>query len=538
VRSDRKHAPAPALLEGISRYHIMERSQGFRIEGGLDRIPVDVHLNGTHWTVRDALEDDEEKFVYPYSIGLYNFRSLVRTIANRLMGMWHPDENTLVWGGIYDWAIAQTSHAICTRVRDQWQRLLVTLPEAVRRVTRRVFAATFNSYDLGCETWDALYTGEYAQLIQDIVKFPAAAIACHCATRLGVNVAQSLRIQREFSKQGSLPGSTEDRFGTIYKRTWTDPFVEKDQDAEIALARRSRTARLASDWKAFFSYTGTAYRSLNRTLMALPGAIPYGLLCSFPYARPERPVTDRVELLALLFFCEQLGLYRYQDKEGRYEERPVAEHWAYSLFSKATREGIARALHRYDAHMHREPRALTASSIYDLVRFICLHCAQLPAASKQNVVGLTELAIEKHNEQFQQMLAEAIEHVDANAYLAIPPIEPPVNPVIRLLRTAAEVVQEGWHMGHCIPMYVDEAIRGQAYLFHVTYQGEEASAMVSAQGHVVMCQGPRSRTNGASAYGIRILSRWAKGLCQALIEPECSPELDAINEDMVREVVV
>jgi hypothetical protein len=287
---------------------------------------------------------------------------------------------------------------------------------------------------------------------------------------------------------------------------------------------------LAEDWKALFSPLAAANRSLKRTLMRLPGGLPSRLCNSFPFADLARPMTERVELLTLLLFCEQMARYNYPLENGGFEQRPPSAHRAYPIFSKARREDILRALKRLSAHQ-RQPalQTPTAASLNALVRFLTLYCANHPDnAYPDTIVGLTERAIEQRNLDFHAELERCLAEINPAAPLAIPPIPAPANPAIRLLTTAGEVVEEGARMEHCIALYTSDATEGRAYLFHLSYRESEATALVNRHGVVEQCEGgPRGhRTNAASAYGWRALTRWGEALPQDRARQE-DPEAQA-----------
>ena len=65
-------------------------------------------------------------------------------------------------------------------------------------------------------------------------------------------------------------------------------------------------------------------------------------------------------------------------------------------------------------------------------------------------------------------------------------------------------------MGHCVYLYVNDAIRGKSFLFHTSYKGEMATTEVDSSGRVRQSYGPHNMVNKASRYAERILSEWGK----------------------------
>src|SRR5207237_508482 len=96
-----------------------------------------------------------------------------------------------------------------------------------------------------------------------------------------------------------------------------------------------------------------------------------------------------------------------------------------------------------------------------------------------------------------------------DALMARPPIPLPDDPRVRFLDTVAGVCAEAETMQHCVASYIDLAVMGNCYLFHVSYQGEEATVEVGVEGKARQAQGPRNQPNRAARWGKRVLNRWA-----------------------------
>ena len=68
-------------------------------------------------------------------------------------------------------------------------------------------------------------------------------------------------------------------------------------------------------------------------------------------------------------------------------------------------------------------------------------------------------------------------------------------------------------MKHCIATRAYDAVRGNAYLFHVEHKGQSASVEVSPySGNVVQAAGPGNELNQAAKWATRVLNRWGRGL--------------------------
>src|SRR5207237_7604362 len=75
----------------------------------------------------------------------------------------------------------------------------------------------------------------------------------------------------------------------------------------------------------------------------------------------------------------------------------------------------------------------------------------------------------------------------------MPPIPLPEVAEVRFLDTVGAVCNEAERMQHCVATYVDLAVQGNCFLFHVDYKGEEATIEVGCEGAVRQAQGPRNQ---------------------------------------------
>ena len=115
------------------------------------------------------------------------------------------------------------------------------------------------------------------------------------------------------------------------------------------------------------------------------------------------------------------------------------------------------------------------------------------------IVGLAEKAIRWHGTAGREREArKTIKRFGTERKLALPPIPLPEVPGIHLLKTVGDAVAEGERMQHCIASYSDQAVEGRCFLFHVEYQGENASVEVSYTGKVVQARGPCNSSNKAA----------------------------------------
>jgi hypothetical protein len=138
--------------------------------------------------------------------------------------------------------------------------------------------------------------------------------------------------------------------------------------------------------------------------------------------------------------------------------------------------------------------------------------ADYPEAHNGNVVGLAERAIRWHQKRHRDQIEAMLRAYGPARMTAWPPVPLPTADGVRFLDSVAAVCQEAEAMQHCVAWYVEQAVNGGCYLFHVAHRGEDATVEVGAEGRVRQSQGPRNQSNAAATYGKRVLGRWAKGL--------------------------
>jgi hypothetical protein len=459
----------------VSRYRFHDSPDGFSVEGD-ERPPVEVHFQPTGLEARYA-----ETFAPGASerFGFFNFGKLLEFVARGLMRDWQPVEG---WFGARAWAQQQTARAIARRLREHWLRLISRANSDVLAVQRAIFAVTFGDAPLAAEP--AFYRNPF--LVQDVLHFPACAIAVRNAWTL----TRELPIRR-------LSNSTQARELHALARSMglslhlhTGAPTEPDVSAQLE--------RLA-DWKALFADTGESYRSLNRTLMNLPGRIPHRLVCNLRRVHLERPLEHRLEVLVVALYA---GIRADREEAG--ESRVDHGH----LIQHARPAQIRSALARLAQHLHQPLDLRRSSDLRQLVQFV----ADYSEAHEGNLAGLIDRAVRWHRDQQQEQMAAMRRHYGADTATAAPPIPLPEIAEVRFLDTVGAICTEAEQMQHCIASYIDLAVQGNCYLFHVSHRGEEATIEVGWEGKVRQSQGPRNQRNRASIWGKRVLERWAAQL--------------------------
>jgi hypothetical protein len=248
-----------------------------------------------------------------------------------------------------------------------------------------------------------------------------------------------------------------------------------------------------ADWRSLFSPTGQSYRSLNRTLMNLPGRIPPSLVTNLTHFILPRPITDRIEL-TLSLLINNVG------------ELPNN----YPIYLHAKRESIIRAMRRVSDYNHTNLSPNRTRDIWEFVRFVYDGDDNTPYHG--SIVGLAERAINFHRYSLAEQREKTLQEFGGDQITTRPPIPLPEIEGISFLDTVASVVDEGKQMNHCIASYARQAVCGSSYLFHVERNGESASIEVDRSGCIVQAYGPRNCKNKAVVWGTRILRQWGNDL--------------------------
>jgi hypothetical protein len=252
---------------------------------------------------------------------------------------------------------------------------------------------------------------------------------------------------------------------------------------------------LLLEWRSIYSDTGNPYRSLDRTLMNLPGRVPLDLLAILNHVHLRRPLTDRVELITLL--------ERYSLAMARESGVTILDVW-----HNARRDQIIRAMHRVGDHLRT---ALSPNTRQDISTFISFVMDGELESYAGGLVGLAERSIDFHRNHLSEQREQVLKKLGGQTKAAMPPVPLPQLPGIKFLSTVEEIVAEGHEMSHCIADYAKGAVQGRSYLFHVERNGKHASVQV-VRGRVAQSYGPMNKINDASIWGRRVLSPWAKSL--------------------------
>lgn len=471
-----------------SKYEIRERADAFAVLG-LDRCPVMVQAFPTYLALQLFDPNDPNRPLgRAVSFGFYDFHRLMDSIGNGLMAGWAAREDGR-WGGARRWAVTQTKRAIAKRVHAQWQRLLTTIDPTVLAVHRAMFAAAFRTGRIAFEP--ELYRDRY--IVRDILRYRAAAVA---ATYVNEGAIALLKRQVLALPAAAALREKAKAFGA-------------DLDIDVRVRKGylypAQEVNALHNWVGLFSPTGKGYRSLNRTLMNLPGGVSGRRLTCLAAVQLDHPVVDRLELTTI---CCAASLEDANSPRNRVTNQCV--------FLGARRGQVAEAMRRVAAHTHDDLSPTRSDDVATVVQFL----ADYPDPHRGNIVGLADKAIAWHRDQQAQAVEATASLLGADTATSLPPIPLPDVPGVRFLTTVGEVCEEGVRMDHCIATYADQAVNGECYLFHAERDGEWASVEVSPRGKVVQSQGPKNRRNGTSRWAAGVLNRWGRQFRMAPVGPD------------------
>jgi PcfJ-like protein len=425
--------------EPVSPDWIWELTKDFH---GLQRYPVTVTQRPYSWQV--DVEGDLPAYMKHTDVDLMYWLSLFRTITESFIYPYkgvdpalyadersEHDPNRRDPARPYDWKkylLEKCRRVLYKRLLCQYQRLLGRINEDVRSVHKSLFVNCFGYPAPQIVKSPDFYDRRY--IVHDVLTYRAAAIACYLADSID---------------------------------------------------------HLES-WQGLFSPTGQPYRSLNRTLTALPAGMSPELVSRLREVELERPIYDRVELIVAI---------AGRDSHNR------------RVFMHAQRGDIEDAFRRVSEKIGGNLRGTNS-----ICRFIN-YLMDYPELHHGKILGLAKKAIHWHRQDSQEQERQrALSRFGPEKPTAPPPIPLPTDPHVRFLSRVNEISDEGRVMKHCVGSrsYVEKAVNGACYIFHTDYQDQAATVEVDRWGNVVQAHGPLNQDNAATSYGSKALNNWGHQL--------------------------
>lgn len=245
-------------------------------------------------------------------------------------------------------------------------------------------------------------------------------------------------------------------------------------------ARLDSDISVLKDWRGLVAPT-VPNKALNKTLDKMARGIRYEDVLRLSTMRLEKPITDR---LTLVFVLCAGGHHNYG-----IHERIVVQADAAQIKEASQRHAPGDWVKNNSK----------VSEIERLARWIL----DYPEAYGGDLVGLAQRSREWHE-------AGGHHHQTIDTSQALPKPNVDLGMLegygIHFLDTVGAVYAEGESMHHCVGSYATKAAGGGCYLFHVDYEGAEATVEVSPTGDVLQACGPMNQRNKACDYGVKRLA--------------------------------
>jgi len=377
-----------------------------RIEGQ-NRNTVFVHLNPTGFAVQYSSRGNTSTTRW---VGFFDYYRLSREVVQGLMWFWVPPERDCrPFPGLHAWALEQTGKAIGQRLHAWYKQALREASEEALKVHRAAFAATLTTPELALS--GELYEERY--IVKDIISHRSAAAAMtvlEAFSALEIRLAEEkIRTSPEFavlSKLVNLAG-VELKVST----------VPRERPRLRSLSTDEQLSMMES-WRGLFSPTGEPYRSLDRTLMNLPGGVPPRLLPYLKLVHLSRPVSSRAELAVLTLYLQMSVAAR-------------GNRLNQDVFANANAERIRRSMGLVADHVRRP---LSVRRTMDF-RFLVGFLTDYPHEHRGNIVGLTEKSIRWHRCEQEREVEKTLSRLGGDKPTKGPPAPLPVGDGVEFLST-------------------------------------------------------------------------------------------------------
>ncbi|MCK5742780.1 MAG: PcfJ domain-containing protein, partial [Chlorobi bacterium] len=229
-------------------------------------------------------------------------------------------------------------------------------------------------------------------------------------------------------------------------------------------------------WRKLYSITERVSRALNKTLSNLTDISGSNNMLEFPNYSLVRPLSNRLEIA--------VSSCGYDSRHSK-------------IIMHAKEDRIIRALSLYSQHI----RGVAVDSFLSLISEFVEFLDKFPDIHNGNIVGLTEKAIKWQEEEKDRDVMKLFCKYDETNKTAIPQFKLCENENIQFLSSAVDIVQEGVTMKHCITEFIEAAIEGRSFYYHVNFNEESATAELDKYGRLVQINGPKNKTNTAVDFG-------------------------------------
>ena len=470
-------------------YKVAEGSMGFSVEGSSGRVKVNISLRDAHWVLEDELGMHQEKFGFfevtklAKEAAKYSLEYCVCKVVNPEIQQISKDNTVFI-----------LSKFLCKVFSAQLKRLKTKIDPTILDVQRAIFTSSMGCGKVAMDS--KFYTTASKYLLSDILKYRPAAVAarylgeplaldCFSVEDSDLDLADVEKGYHKFFVEACGGVNCQNDFD---RKQWRNFYqcVPYEQRTPLPFGR---CVELLENWKLLYSPDRTSYTALNKTLMNCP-AVSARLLIRLREGFLSRPIFNRIELM-LNIECALLIRHK-------------------KVLSQSTETEICKALKILRSATHNTLSTRSANSINYLVGYINDYRADFQG----KLVELVRRSVRWHREQALTKKEDAIElHGDKPA--AIPPIPLPESNEklkVRFLDTVAAIASEGQEMKHCIATYINKAISGDSFLFHIEHleTGQVASVEVDRFGRVLQSRGPENFINTAAKQGESFLKEWGQ----------------------------
>lgn len=269
------------------------------------------------------------------------------------------------------------------------------------------------------------------------------------------------------------------------------------------------------NWRGLFSPTGKTYPNLNKTLDAVNCDLTAFLLPYLAFFKLQRAITNQIELSFLLVAAHtqanMLPLFQFSNRMGLrldiWDEADRIKSLPYlNLFQRVTESEIREALRIYLLNAgagENKPvfgNAVDEKALNMLTEFLG-YLADYKGTSANGLISLTKRAIHWHDQLARRDHAEIrframVEYGDLTKLVPIPRFDHRC-PNLRFLSTLEEICDEAEHMQHCVDLYIEDVLNGKSHIFHLDWEGSEATIEFDFAGILIQANGPKNRHNAA-----------------------------------------
>ncbi len=463
------------------KYKVYESPNEFLIDGGADRGRVRICLDETCWTLENVDDFVVQEF------GFFEIGKLANA-ASKIVLKYIVDPINMANKMYYNRKASNTTKVLSKILATQFSRLKEKINPTILSVQRAIFA-----YSLGCGPLainPKFYALASKYLINDIVTYRPAAVAVrYLHWRI-----QGFEVEDQDLEYAEVAKAIEEYSRSVVgtEENWRDYYKCLPRSYKKPLPLE-RCIELLNDWRLLYSKNRKKNTALNRTLMNCPDVSSRALL-ELCRGELKRPVFKKLELF--------LNISALQ---------PTRRPDNSDLFFYSSEDEIKKAIRAVSAATDNR----LSLRRYNSVTFMMHYANSFPERNlKCKLLGLVRKSIRWHREEVVNR-REQIIGSNGEMLTCLPPIPLPDSSdkiKIKFLGSVKEIMTEGQALEHCIGTYVDNALKGESFLFHIEdlKSKEVASIEVDSFGRVVQARGPKNKINLASKKGCAILSEWGK----------------------------